>query len=298
MACFKPLKAFRSPGGGVQFSGTGSASLSPLELPCGQCIGCRVDRSRAWAVRCVHESMMHDRSCFITLTYSGACVPADVSVNVREWQLFAKKLRKRIPAFRYFACGEYGDESRRPHYHACLFGYDFSRDREVVDHNVRGEPLFTSKLLESVWEKGMVRVGALTYESAAYVARYVVKKATRGAAGEEYRERVYTRYNGDTGECWDVNPEFVVMSRNPGLGSAWFDKYMSDVYPSDEVVLKGRRFRPPRFYDDKLPEETLGVLKDKRAAAAARYAEENSEARLRVREEFANRLLASRERFG
>lgn len=268
-------------------------------LACGQCIGCRAERSRQWAVRCMHEAQMHERNSFITLTYDREHLPRNVSVDVREWQLFAKGLRNVGLRFRYFACGEYGEESNRPHYHACLFGEDFGSDRRPVDVNERGETLFTSKLLEEVWGKGMVRVGALSYESAAYVARYVMKKATDGLKGAEYRAKRYTRFDSDTGETWEVAPEFVVMSRGArkgekGIGGSWFDKFMSDVYPADEVILGGRRFRPPRYYDSKLEEEYLAKLKAKRVETAVKHEEENAPARLLVREEFARRVLARR----
>lgn len=287
MVCFKPLKAYRKAGGGVTFSGKDAIPAAFLQLPCGQCMGCRVRRSREWALRCVHEAKMHERNSFLTLTYSPSKLPEDGSLRVMDLQRFWKRLRAKVvsgarsySSFRYFACGEYGDSNLRPHYHACLFGIDFSSDRVLMRENASGA-LYYSKVLEDTWSNGFCTIGNLTYSSAAYVARYVMKKATGRLAEDRY-----LRFNGETGEYWNVKPEFVVMSRRPGVGSSWFSKWSTDVYPSDEVVFDGKRFRPPRFYDNKLESAVLAELKDKRArrmrAVDHLYAEDS----LKVREEF------------
>lgn len=248
----------------------------PLQLPCGQCIGCRVERSRQWAIRCVHESQMHANNCFITLTYDAENVPRDGGLRVEDWQKFAKRLRKRVGSFRFFHCGEYGERNKRPHYHACLFGVDF-KDRVAIKPG-----LWFSPLLSEVWGLGHSSVGDLTYESAAYVARYVCSKLT-GPEGE----KEYSRYDSDTGEVWCVRAPYVTMSRRKGIGSSWFEKFASDVYPSDEVVHKGRRFRPPRFYDNKLPEPDLELLKARRAVRVGQRLEELTPERLEVRDQVA-----------
>lgn len=204
---------------------------------------------------------MHDRNSFVTLTYAPEHLPHDGGLSLDHWQLFAKRLRKKIGSFRYFMCGEYGDENLRPHYHACIFGVDFSGDR-VLFKRERGNTLFQSALLAETWRYGFCSVGELTFESAAYVSRYILKKRTGPQAAEAYE-----RVDPDTGECFQVRPEFVCMSRRPGLGSKWFEKFSGDVYPSDEVIFKGRRFRPPRFYDEKLPAEDLKILKARRLQA-------------------------------
>lgn len=278
MACFRPLKAYRAPGGGVVFDSKRGFGDRPLELPCGQCIGCRVERSRQWALRCVHESQMHAKNCFITLTYNGDCVPRDGGLRVADWQKFAKRLRKACGPFRFFHCGEYGEATKRPHYHACVFGLDFSSDRLFL-RKASGGNLYFSPLLSRVWGLGHSSIGDLTYESAAYVARYVVGKLT-GELGESE----YSRYEVSTGEVWSVRPPYVTMSRRPGIGTAWFEKFSSDVYPSDEVVHKGRRFRPPRFYDSKLSESDLERLKRKRVERVAKRSEDLTYDRLRVRD--------------
>lgn len=280
MPCFTPLKAYRAPGGGVAFDSKKGYSDRPFELACGQCRGCRAERARQWAVRCVHESQMHVRfdtfagafvphNCFVTLTYSDKCLPPDGGLCVRDWQLFAKRVRKELGPFRFFHCGEYGDLNKRPHYHACMFGVDFL-DRIYLKGS--GENmLFLSPSLERLWGLGQVSVGNLVYESAAYVARYVVKKLT-GERASEYGGR---------------RAPYVTMSRRPGIGSTWFDKFMGDVYPSDEVVHKGKKHLPPKYYDSKLPEAELEFYKRKRRAAAAKRAADLSPERLRVRERIA-----------
>ncbi len=253
----------------------------PLDLPCGQCIGCRIERSRQWALRCVHEAQMHARNCFITLTYAPGRMPEGDSLDVRDWQKFAKRLRKNYGPFRFFHCGEYGDENLRPHYHACMFGIDFSEDR--VFHEDRGKyRLFRSGELDKAWGLGFATVGSLTYESAGYVARYCTKKATGKLADERY-----ARVDYDTGELYYVKPEYSTMSRRPGLGSTWFDKFGSEVFPSDEVVHGGKRFRPPSFYDGKLGEDELVSIKRKRLDRVFDRSEDLTPERLKVREKVA-----------
>lgn len=278
LPCFHPLRAFRAPGGQIVFSRAKGWSDRPLDLPCGQCIGCRIQKSRVWAMRCVHEAQMHEKNSFVTLTYSPKHLPKDGGLHVRHWQLFAKRLRKKVGSFRYFHCGEYGSENQRPHYHALIFGLDFSGDRSF--HTERaGNRLYKSKLLEDTWGRGFCSVGDLTYESAAYVARYCLKKITGPEA-----TAAYERVDPDTGECFQVKPEYVSMSLKPGIGSKWFDKFKSDVYPADEVVIEGRRFRPPRFYDDKLPEKELEVYQAQRMSRVGKRLDDLTPDRLEVRE--------------
>ncbi len=252
-----------------------------MELACGQCIGCRLERSRQWALRCVHEAQLHEQNCFITLTYRPEDVPTDGSVDVTHWQKFAKRLRKRVGPFRFFHVGEYGDENYRPHYHACVFGLDFSGDRLLVKEEGENKT-FTSETLESVWGLGFTMLGMLTQKSAAYVARYCLKKAT----GELGREK-YRRIDVETGEEYHVRPEYVTMSRRPGLGSGWYEKFRDDVYPDDSVVHDGRFHRPPKYYDGLLEREDpqlLASLKSKRRDFAFGRKDNATPERLLVRE--------------
>jgi hypothetical protein len=133
MPCYFPITAWRSKDGKneagkwpVVFKPTAGYLDKELKLPCGRCIGCRLERSRQWAVRCVHEASLHEKNCFITLTYSPENLPKDGSLDVSHFQKFMKRFRKRFgPGIRFFHCGEYGESLSRPHYHACIFGFDF-----------------------------------------------------------------------------------------------------------------------------------------------------------------------------
>lgn len=278
MPCYTPLKAYRADGGGVVFSSKEGFTDRPLELPCGQCVGCRVARSRQWALRIVHESQMHGANSFITLTYDQEHLPEDWSLDVEHWKCFMKALRRRVGKVRYYHCGEYGDENLRPHYHACLFGVDFARDRYRWSGS-GDRTLYRSPTLEEAWGRGHALIGNLTFESAAYVARYVVKKRTGPQAEEHYR-----RINPETGEVHQVKPEYATMSRRPGLGATFFDRYVDDMYPRDEVIHAARRFRPPRFYDERLPEDELLAVKAKRRDAAERHKADLTPERLKTRE--------------
>lgn len=252
----------------------------PLQLPCGQCIGCRAERSRQWALRCTHEAATHKKNCFITLTYDNKNLPDDKGLDVEHWKLFIKRLRKKRGLLRYFHCGEYGEANLRPHYHACIFGLDFND--KVFLSSTNGNTLYQSEELTETWGKGLCSVGALTYQSAAYVARYVMKKIT-GPQAKQHYERVDPR----TGECWEVRPDYVTMSRRPGIGKPWLEKFKSDVYPNDQVIHEGRKFRPPRYYDLQLSSDELLGLKYKRRAAVAKRAHDLTPERLQVREKIA-----------
>lgn len=282
MACFTPLKAYRADGGRIVFTSKDGWSDRPIELACGQCIGCRLERSRQWALRCVHEAQLHEQNCFVTLTYRPEDVPTDGSVDVTHWQKFAKRLRKRVGPFRFFHVGEYGDENYRPHYHACIFGLDFSDDRRLVKDEA-GNKTFLSETLEDVWGLGFTTLGLLTQQSAAYVARYCIKKATGELGKEKYR-----RIDLETGEEYHVKPEYVTMSRRPGLASGWYEKFSSDVYPEDSVVHDGRHHRPPKFYDKRLEVDDPSLfasIKSKRRDFAFSRIDDATPERLLVREE-------------
>ncbi len=277
MPCFRPLEGFRDPSGGFVFARHKSIGLA-MRLPCGRCIGCKLERSRQWAVRCMHEASLHDDNCFVTLTYDEDHVPRFGSLLMDDWQKFFKRLRGRVGKVRFFGCGEYGGQYGRPHYHACLFGVDFP-DKYVWAQ--RGpHDVFRSELLESVWTYGQSEIGSLTFESAAYVARYCLKKIT-GKAAESH----YLVVERETGELGSRLPEFSTMSRRPGIGSGWFDLYSDEVYPSDEVIVNGAASKPPRFYDRLLevsaPEVASEVRKERRRS---RSHKDETAARLRVRE--------------
>lgn len=238
-------------------------------------------------MRCVHEASLHPDNIFITLTYDNDHLPPGGSLFYRDYQLFMKRLlvhterhTNRPIGVRFYMCGEYGETFGRPHYHAILFNYDL--EDKVLWRMERGNPLYTSSILSDLWGKGHTSVGGVTFQSAAYVARYIMKKVT-GDAAEEH----YMRIDEETGEVFNRRPEFTNMSRRPGIGSKWFDKYMDDVFPDDFVVLNGKKVTPPRFYTNRFellyPDE-VAALKRRRKARAERRASDNTPDRLRVRE--------------
>jgi len=235
LTCYHPLDCVGVVSGrtgrlAIRFSGPGE----PMQVPCGQCIGCRLDRSVQWAARCMHEAQLHDENCFITLTYDDDHIPKDRSLCVKHFQDFMKRLRKRVGKVRFFHCGEYGDIDFRPHYHACLFGFQFT-DLESV--STRDGSKKFSPLLMDLWPYGFNVVGDVTFESAAYVARYCMKKVTGSMAKDHYGEK---------------KPEYVTMSRRPGIGSEWIKKFKSETYRDDTIIVRGVPTKPPRFYDEYL----------------------------------------------
>ena len=281
MACFSPLTGYRSRGNlGIVFD----RSLSNgqlMEVPCGQCIGCRLERSRQWAVRCVHEASLYDDNCFITLTYRDEDLPSDGSLNLVHFQKFMKRLRRFFSGrmIRFYHCGEYGEETGRPHYHALLFNLDF--EDKVIWSERDGNRYYRSEVLERLWRYGMVIIGELTFESAAYTARYIMKKITGDAAADHYLRC------DEHGEAFWLVPEYTTMSRRPGIGRGWYDLFGSEVFPSDDVVLNGALMKPPRFYADIFKEadpEGFEVVKRERSLFALEHLEDNTRERLLSRE--------------
>lgn len=240
MPCFHPLKAWRTlpgtadrKGRTINFTPTGGKEIL---LPCGQCVGCRLERSRQWALRCVHEASLHEDNCFITLTYNDNYLPENGSLNLEDIQNFFKRFRKKIEPLklRFFQCGEYGSLLSRPHHHACIFGYDFP-DKELFFRSTIGNNVYRSKMLEALWPFGYSSIGELTFETAAYTARYIMKKINGQDADEHYCGR---------------KPEFITMSRRPGIGAKFAEKYFSDMYPKDFITIKGGvKCKPAKFYD-------------------------------------------------
>lgn len=256
MACFHPIPGYQSINGGQVKFGAEPKDHKSVIVPCGQCIGCRLERSRQWAMRCVHEASMHNDNCFITLTYDAENLPPDTGLRKRHWQDFIRELKRQYGKYiRYYHCGEYGDRNNRPHYHAILFGHNFE-DWVYLFDSPSGEPIYTSPTLERIWKKGFVTVGSVTFQSAGYVARYCMKKIN-GRKKEEIDLKTglkhYERINSFTGEIVEVLPEYSTMSRggrhSRGIGFQWFNKYKSDIYPKDFTTIRGVRCAPPRVYD-------------------------------------------------
>ena len=283
MACYRPIEGYRRTDGAISFKRDSLTTGQLMAVPCGRCIGCRLDRSKQWAVRCVHENMMHDESCFLTLTYDDKHLPPDESVSRVVHQRFMKRLRKEVSPkkLRFYMCGEYGEKLARPHYHYLIFGHQFKDRYYWTTHN--GHKYYRSATLEKVWPYGHALIGNVTLETAAYTARYVLKKFTGPDSPEHYAK--VTRY----GELVTVEPEFCLMSLKPGIGKEWFEKYgQNDVYDTgDFVAIGGRKYRTPKYYDKllgDLDERELLRVKRERKIKAQPFAANNTPERLRVRE--------------
>jgi len=277
MACEHQLQAWRPAlGGPVKFSQpTNGRAYTPIELPCGQCILCRLEHARQWAVRITHEAQLHETSSFITLTYDDKHLPEDHSLNYKkDMQPFWKRLRKAVGKLSYYAVGEYGDNTQRPHYHACVFGHAFTEGRLVI----RETPtrLWTNQLLAETWGKGHVSVGALTFQTAQYTAAYCTKKLNNA--------RRYVRIDPVTGELIEIEQPRAYMSLNPAIGLRWIEQYSKNTYDLDHVVVNGTPQKPPRFYDTwlgKKEEQKLEKIKTKRRLNVKRKTKAQTHARAR-----------------
>lgn len=283
MPCYKPLQGFRgrdSTKNGKhkivfnRANALADGNLPGVEVtvPCGQCVGCRLERSRQWAIRCIHEASLYENNCFITLTFSDEHLPSDRSLDVAHFQKFMKRLRKKYgEGIRFFHCGEYGEEFGRPHYHAILFNFDFD-DKYHHKDLPSGFPIYRSESLEQLWPFGYSSIGGVTFDSAAYVARYIMKKVTGDEADDHYQGR---------------KPEYTTMSRRPGIAKVWFEKFYQDVFPSDNIHVNGKQMRPAKYYDNLYEHMYPGELekiKQKRKRSAKEFSEHTTPERLRVRE--------------
>jgi len=277
VSCYAPIQAYFAgsinPATGkrpLQFSLQGAFSGVRQMLPCGRCTGCRLERSRRWAMRLMHESKMHEQSSFLTLTYGQDTLPEVGSLVPTHLQAFHKRLHNRLldsrgNGIRYFAVGEYGDISRRPHYHSIVFGYDFP-DKVKYSENGNGDLIYSSKLLNEIWGLGDCKIGAVSFKSAAYVARYCIKKVD----GEKRKQGHYLVYDAD-GLVHERVPEFAHMSRRPGIGASYFEKYGNEIKIHDSVIVDGREVPSIRYYDQKIEAQCpadMELIKAKRRANA------------------------------
>lgn len=234
-----------------------------IPIPCGQCIGCRLDYSRMWADRCILEAREYECNAFVTLTYDPEHLPElqqviDVetgetflwpSLVPEDLEKFMKDLRRyykyhyNYDNIRFYACGEYGEEGGRPHFHLLLFNLPVP-DKQYWFTNHENEKIYISNSLSKIWNKGIVTIGDVTWNSAAYVARYVMKKQKGNTAGlVEICGHLVT----------GLVPEFTRMSRKPGIAWKYYDEHKHEFYETDEIVLsvrgKVRTIKPPRYYD-------------------------------------------------
>ncbi len=262
MPCVSPLRGFVDKlNGGITFKRSDSAGAD-MRVQCGQCLGCRIDRRKIWGARICHEASQYKTNSFLTLTYrdrsactknqleKGLYIPESGTLVKSHHQKFMKRLRKHFQPrrLRYYQAGEYGDDDNRPHYHSCLFNLAF--DDEQFYCNNYGNPLFTSQTLEELWGYGFCTVGDVTYQSAQYVAGYVLKKITGKQAHDHYLR------NDENGNPYWLEPEYSTMStgtkKGNGIGADWFKTYHTDVFPSDNLPVPGVGVvrGVPRYYEE------------------------------------------------
>lgn len=303
MSCFSPIQAYSAgsvnPATGKRsmvFSVRGTFSGVRMMLPCGKCIGCRLDFARRWAVRLMHENKMHKESCFVTLTYNKENLPDVGSLQKTHLQKFHKRLHNRLLhsrgfGIRYYGVGEYGDLNKRPHYHSIIFGVDFP-DKRLYSENAKGQKVYWSATLNDIWGLGDCKIGEVSYESAAYVARYCLKKVD----GKQREAGHYLVYDAD-GVIHERSPEFSHMSRRPGIGSSYFDKYGNEVKAHDSIIVNGREVPSIRYYDDRIAlgdPDALELIKRRRRAKAVWL--ERQVDRRRTRERLQEKLSKQKER--
>lgn len=264
MPCTSPLAGYQDiDTREIRFKETPNSRF--LNIPCGQCRSCRQKRVAEIATRCTHELQIHRYNCFVTLTYSDEHLPELGSLHKPHLQGFFKRLRHHMGPFRHYACGEYGTETHRAHYHACLFGIDFS---DKVPFKRSGEhTLYLSNTLQQIWGHGNTSVGSLTYETAAYTAAYIFQR-TLGKGCPKYNH-----LDTETGELIALQQPFCTSSNGGGkalikggIGAQWLRTYHQDIYGhnKDFFYTAGKKLRPPRYYDkiyDSIDNEHMEEIK-------------------------------------
>lgn len=247
----------------------------------------------------MHEAQLHKDNWFVTLTYNDehnphTLVPEHLTKFIKRLRhhkgTWDEHTRQNLP--RYFACGEYGERTNRPHYHVCLFGMGLE---DAKHYSGKGElALYSSSTLESIWGYGNVLFGRVTHESAQYTAGYCTKKITGKKAKEHYEYMI-----PDTGEIIQREPEFARMSLKPAIGRRWIEKYTQDVYNYDHVVVNGREQKAPRYYDKYLAAHEPARLeqwKKQRKEKAKENEQDNTTARLKVKAQITKARMKLKQR--
>ena len=283
MSCYRPLKGFRTPDG-VVFAELGRHDiLGSIELPCGQCIGCRIERSRQWAIRVMHEAQLHKENSFLTLTYDDKNIPEKGNLRHSDFQKFIKRLRKKRD-IRYYMCGEYGEENGRPHYHAALFGESFIRDRYRWSKS-NGHQLYRSPELEKIWGLGQVTIGELNFDTAQYVAKYIIDKYNDG-------EKYWGIMDVETGEIHERTRQYSKMSLKPAIGLNWLRLYHKEVNKG-KIIFKGKEGTAPKYYR-RYFKNTEAALDINETLIGEIRPEDNTHERLKAREAFTTHNIKKR----
>ena len=220
MACTNPKPAWKTKNGKIAFEAPKWTRKADYFVPCEKCLACTAQKSQYWAIRMTHEAQTHKLSSFITLTYREEDCPE--AISKKEAKAFIRRLRDYYTKdLRYFLCGEYGETTRRPHYHAIIFGTDFRSSRYTYTVN---SDLFGNSELDRVWGKGHIGIADFTPATAMYTAGYVNKKLS----------------DRDT---------FNSMSRFPPLGKRWLERNIDEIMRLDKCEFDGREYPvPPEYY--------------------------------------------------
>lgn len=234
-----------------------------ITLPCGKCFGCRSDNARMWSLRMMHEARYHSTNYFVTLTYADGSLPPGADLDYRDLRLFMVNARHYFQTpecpFKYFACGEYGDKTLRPHYH--FAGFDWKFDDLRPFKQTQSGWYYLSESLREVWRHGHVIVAPLEWDCAAYIARYVTKKMHGPAV------RTKNTFDPETGELDKYTIERAFQSK--GLGLPWYTDNQDEVWNLDAVLFKNKYLvKPPRYYFKQLeksdPDRALAIKEARR----------------------------------
>lgn len=285
MLCNKPVTMYRLENGEYTHNKQNNGIHTELKRPCGMCIACRLTNIESWTTRMVHESMMHEDTTFITLTYKDD--PFDLQPE--DLKKFFYKIRKLIYPQRvsYYAVGEYGDDFGRPHYHVILYGLHFS-DAIYLKKSPSGRRLYSSDILQKCWTHGHANFAIADVSSMKYCAGYALKKMK----GDQYGGKNKDDYYGHR------TPEFMRSSRKPALGLRWLEKYYKQFEADDFCIIDGRPTKIPQYYEKKMLDMCPGLLETLKVNREHSSFEhhlaaplERSEERLDVKHELLTRLF-------
>jgi len=287
MTCLNPVLAYKKTNGQFNFmrkSDYDAPHAHKALLPCRKCLPCRKKEAMNWSTRMIHESKMHKISIFLTLTYDDEFLPEHNNLTIEHMQKFMKRLRKHLSTrkdelrnplpiikIRYLYVGEYGDTSGRAHYHACVFGYV---PDDLILHSKKPQyNIYKSETLTNLWGKGFVSIGYFNSATANYCSKYILKTLVGKDALKQFQIT-----DSDTGELIQKQPPFKIMSRNPGLGSTFFEKYESDLINHDKAVIDGKELPVPDYYIRKLKKTDIQQyenIKRDRHNQAVEFAQRN-----------------------
>lgn len=237
-----------------------------IQVPCGKCLGCRLDYSRQWADRMMLELQTSKKAIFVTLTYDNEHIPMrfddddqfiGYTLCKEDCQLFMKNIRRDYDGrdghpyakIRFYLSSEYGPTFGRPHYHCILFGLgldDFPL-AEFKGKNELGQDFFDVPELRKAWPNGFVTVSDVSWATCAYVARYTMKK-------------VFEEQSSLSGFECGVEREFSLMSRRPGIGAEYLAEHDDALDYHTISVSSGKgahKMYIPNYYLRKVKESHL-----------------------------------------